>query len=124
VVDDYGGVLRETGHQQPQQKIVREVVDCEGGFETVTCPMPGVSELRPGIHDEDVDLCAVQLLLERLNERPNIRKTRQIQWHGLDRRTLVVSRPQDQFRIWSVEDSLHGNCTETGSSACHNSCFH
>jgi hypothetical protein len=83
-----------------------------------------VPELRSGIHDEDVDLCAVQLVLERLSERPNIRKTRQIQWQGLDRRILVPSCPQDQFRVWSVEDSVRGNYTETGSSTCHNGCFH
>jgi hypothetical protein len=86
--------------------------------------MLGVSELRPGIHDETVDLCAVQLLRERLNERPNIRKTRQIQWQDLDRRILIIACPQDQSRVWSVENSLGGNCTETGSSACHNNCFH
>src|SRR6202012_6069792 len=97
-----------------------EVIDRECGFESVTCPMPGVSELRTGIHDEAVDLCAVQLLRERLNERPNIRKTRQIQWQSLDRRILVVARPEDQSRAWSVEDPVGGNCTETGSSACHN----
>src|ERR1700678_1868348 len=122
--DDYGGALREAGRQKPEKKIVREVIDCECGFESITCPMLGVSELRTGIHDEDVDLRAVQLLRERLNVRPNIRKTRQIQWQGLDRRILVVSCPQDQFRVWSGKDPLCGNCSETGSSACHNDCFH
>ena len=92
--DDYGGVLRETWCQHPQHKIVREVIDRERRFESITCPMLRGSKLRTGIHNEAVDLCAVQLLRERLNERPNIRKTRQIQWQGLDQRILIVAAPR------------------------------
>ncbi len=64
--------VRKTGRQKPEQKIVREVVDCKCGFESVTCPALSGSELRPGIQDEDVDLCAAQLLRKRLGKRPNI----------------------------------------------------
>jgi hypothetical protein len=87
---DYYGGVRETGRQQPQKKIMSEGIDRERRFESVTCPMPGVSELRSGIHDEDVDLCAVQLLRERSNERPNIQKTRQ--WSLITSSLLVVTR--------------------------------
>ena len=51
--DNDGSVLREARSKKPEQKIVREMVDCECGFESVTCPMLGGSELRPGIQDED-----------------------------------------------------------------------
>ena len=41
---------------------MRKVIDRERRFESVLCPLLSVSELRPSIQDEDVDLRAVQLL--------------------------------------------------------------
>src|ERR1700733_4692891 len=103
---------------------MRKVIDRERRFESILCSMLSVSELRPGIQDEDVDLCAVQLLPERLGEGSNIRKTCQIQWQRVDRRILDVARPKNQFRIGSVGDPLCGNHPETGGAACHYNCFH
>jgi hypothetical protein len=122
--DYYGRVLRKTGRQQPEQKIMCEVIDRECRFESLLCPLLGVSELRPSIQDEDIDLCPVQLLRERLDEGPNIRKTCQIQWQHVDRGILGVARPNNQFYVGSVGDPLCGNCPETGGAACHYNRFH